>query len=779
MIIEKTLRYVVLAGIFALPFIGFIVSSSMFFPFITGKNFSFRIIVEIMTGAWLALALVAPEYRPRRSWILAAFASYVGVLALSAAFGENPIRSFWSNYERMEGWVTIAHLFAYLTVAVSMMTTEKLWRNWWCVSLLASAGIGLFASLQLMGALTINQGGIRLDATLGNATYLGVYMLFNIFMAVFFLLKEGNEKWGVAEKVVVASAGLVWLVVSMGLLKGKPMFASAFGTEFVLVALGFALVYFAQKKYALIALILLDATMLFFSATRGAMLGLLGGAVLAAIVYIVLEPRSRFAWRVGVGVAVLTLLFGGLWVARDTSFVQNVTPLQRLTTISTSESTFTGRKLNWGMAWKGIQEKPLLGWGQENYGLVFNKYFDPGMYGQEPWFDRVHEILLDQLIAGGILGLIAYLLIHLTALVAVWSRAFSSLEKSLLTGLMGGYFFYLLFTFDNITSWILFVSLLGFIAVRTAQVHEKPIVVPAGGLSRTLMPVVAVVTLVATMGVVWGVNADSMAANKTLIQAVSPQQSGVQANLDAFKKAIAYNAPIGRQEIREHLVQGTTQLSRANVPLEMKKQFFDLATTEMIALEKEVPSEARYPLFLGMLYDAYQQYPEGKAALERALVASPSKQGIMYELGSNMLASGDVQGALGVFKKAFELAPENNEARSLYVAIAIQAKEWDLAKEIAQPLIDQDLAYGARVMNAYAGAKRFPEVIAIITGHLEKKPDDVQARFTLAAAHYLSGDKKTAIATLETLAKDVPETTVQVTELIKQIKDGTLKVGQQ
>ena len=68
MTIEKALRWVVLGGVFALPFIPFIVSSSLFFPFITGKGFAFRLLVELMVGAWLALAFVNPEYRPRRSW---------------------------------------------------------------------------------------------------------------------------------------------------------------------------------------------------------------------------------------------------------------------------------------------------------------------------------------------------------------------------------------------------------------------------------------------------------------------------------------------------------------------------------------------------------------------------------------------------------------------------------------------------------------------------------------------------------------------------------------
>jgi len=83
------IKYSIFAGIFAVPFLVFIVSGSMFFPFITGKNFSFRIIVEVMTALWLALTLFDARYKPRKSWILAMLAIFVGVVALSSIFGEN------------------------------------------------------------------------------------------------------------------------------------------------------------------------------------------------------------------------------------------------------------------------------------------------------------------------------------------------------------------------------------------------------------------------------------------------------------------------------------------------------------------------------------------------------------------------------------------------------------------------------------------------------------------------------------------------------------------
>src|SRR3990167_9299296 len=70
----------------------------LFFPFITGKNFFFRIFVEILFGLWAAAAIFDKKYRPGASPIFWAVLATVGVLALSTIFGENPYHSFCSNY---------------------------------------------------------------------------------------------------------------------------------------------------------------------------------------------------------------------------------------------------------------------------------------------------------------------------------------------------------------------------------------------------------------------------------------------------------------------------------------------------------------------------------------------------------------------------------------------------------------------------------------------------------------------------------------------------------
>src|SRR3989344_1730855 len=363
-LLEKTLRWIVLIGVFALPFIVFIVANSLFFPFITGKNFAFRIIVGVIFGASLALALANPDYRPKRSWLLLAFAVFVVLVAIADAQGVNPFKSFWSNYERMDGWITQIHLFAYFVVAVSVLNTEKLWRTLCQVSLGVSALVSLNGFLQLIGYSALGQGGVaglgaRLDATFGNPIYLAAYMLFHVFI--------GTMLWMEAWKEKAPGRRL-----QISLLYGS--------------------------------VVALDTLVLFLTGTRGTMLGLIGGALLTLFLFALSSGASSRTWKIAGGTVAAVILIGVLlYAGRDTAFVQRVGFLNRLSTISLSESVIKSRFLNAGMAWRGFEERPLLGWGQENYAIVFDKYYNPQMYAQEQWFDRVHNIVFDWLVAAGFL----------------------------------------------------------------------------------------------------------------------------------------------------------------------------------------------------------------------------------------------------------------------------------------------------------------------------------------------------------------------------------------
>src|SRR3989344_3539067 len=172
------LRWGAISGLFLTLIIPFVISTSMFFPFITGKNFLFRILVELLFGVWVLLALKDPAYRPRFSWLFAALVLFVAWMGVATFFSIDPVKSFWSNFERMEGYVTILHLFLYFIAAFAILHAQKLWTRFFEYSVIASAAMGVYAICQAAGIIPVDQGGVRLDGTLGNATYFAAYLLF-------------------------------------------------------------------------------------------------------------------------------------------------------------------------------------------------------------------------------------------------------------------------------------------------------------------------------------------------------------------------------------------------------------------------------------------------------------------------------------------------------------------------------------------------------------------------------------------------------------------------
>ena len=93
MLTDKALRYAIVTGLFAVLFVPFIVANPLFFPFITGKNFAFRIIIEVVFGLWVILALRDPAVRLTRSTLLIAIVAFIASIRISALLYENASKS--------------------------------------------------------------------------------------------------------------------------------------------------------------------------------------------------------------------------------------------------------------------------------------------------------------------------------------------------------------------------------------------------------------------------------------------------------------------------------------------------------------------------------------------------------------------------------------------------------------------------------------------------------------------------------------------------------------
>lgn len=163
-----------------------IVTSSTLFPFIVGKAIYARSVTEVAFGLWLVLLMVAPQERPKRSWIIIAIGLWLAASIVAAFAGVSPQRSIWSTYERMQGIVDLAHWAVFILVASSVFRTLIGWR--WVLSInlavsVVASLLGLAQNFNLF-ELGILGGSARIESTLGNATYVGAYTMVNILVAL-------------------------------------------------------------------------------------------------------------------------------------------------------------------------------------------------------------------------------------------------------------------------------------------------------------------------------------------------------------------------------------------------------------------------------------------------------------------------------------------------------------------------------------------------------------------------------------------------------------------
>ncbi|OHA23615.1 MAG: hypothetical protein A3B08_04475 [Candidatus Taylorbacteria bacterium RIFCSPLOWO2_01_FULL_43_44] len=766
--IDKILRTIVVAGIFAIPaVVPFIVSSSLFFPFITGKNFTFRIITEIIFAAWLLLALRHHEYRPKFSWIGGAVAVFMGILLLADIFAENPGKAFWSNFERMEGFVSLFHMAMYFVVAGSTLLTEKIWDWFWHLPIASAIGLFLYGMLQLKGELVINQGGVRLDGTLGNATYLAGFLVFAIFLSLFFASRREIGRLHMIVTSWVIGSG-IFIFYHVYPYFGKMVEASRqsastdnisffygdwsrglFYVALIILAAGLYVIYkhpkwgvekskiTASSLYVITALILFMP--LYNTATRGAMLGLIGGLLLTALIIIVWGKGALMFRKIAIGGAVLIVLSAGVFfIFKDSDFVKNNETLGRLTSISTKSGDAQARFMVWNMARQGVKERPILGWGQEGFNYVFNKYYNPNMYLREQWFDRTHNIVFDWLISAGILGLLGYLSLIVFAVVYVVGKAprffakkmtepthpFSVTEKALLIGMISAYFFQNLFVFDNVVSYIMLFSLLAYLHSRSAKpIHgfEKAEAVSSPDIARFYAPIMIVV-LVAVM---WFVNVKSIMAADNLINALQTQPGGVMQNLEYFQSALGQSV-IGTQEIREQLVQAAANLvssTEASITADTKSAFVALASAEMEKQIKETPNDARVRIFLGSFYSIINNAEAAIREMEEALKLSPNKQVIKASLANVYLRIGNAGKAAELMKSAYESAPQFTDLAVGYTVSLIYAQMDKEAESMIKSFMDEGKPIDGKIIQAYLAVGQNSKAINLIRKIIDKNPE--------------------------------------------------------
>jgi hypothetical protein len=431
-----------------------IVMNSIFFPFIGGKDFFFRFTIELALACmvlWWAFEAHKGDAKKRivalfKKPLVITVTVFAAIFELATIFSYNIQAAFWSNYERGEGGFQMLHYYLFFLLLVLIFSTEKEWKNLFRFSLASAALMilyGIAGNFSVPGFIGPYAGGTvptgwwhelvsgRFEGSLGNPAYVDPYLIFSMFFAAY-----------------------LWIASK---LEGKLTALKSWGYG-ILIAILFFFFILGQ--------------------TRGALLGLIAG-LFVLVIYLIFSSKGKTRKWGAIVLGLLIVLGIGFYAERNNSAIQNL-PEGRLLQISLTDSTAQTRFWVWGAAWKGFLERPVLGWGPENFTPVFDKFFNPNFYvpGQnnETWFDRAHSVFFDYLTETGALGLLSYLAIFF---VFYWEffknahkHAVSQLQKGLIVALPVAYLVQGAAIFDVFPMYLCLFTFLAFSAYYFS-VHKK------------------------------------------------------------------------------------------------------------------------------------------------------------------------------------------------------------------------------------------------------------------------------------------------------------------
>lgn len=738
----KNYLYWSVAGIlFIIPFLPLYISGSMLFPFITGRNFAFRIITELAFVLWLALAASHREYRPKPSKLLGAVIAFVGVVFLADIFGVNPYRSFFANYERMEGFLMIAHLGMYFTILLGVFSRKEDWKIFMNLCATGSLIVSSYALFQKLGFLRSIQGGVRVDGTIGNPTYLAAYLLLSMaVISVLFL--NARKRW---QKILYG------------------------------------------------AVFLFESLIILFTASRGVALGAGAGVILWLVFFILFarfEGVTLKKYKIAAGILLILVFLTPVifYEIREAKFIRTSPIFSRFAFISLQEKTTRSRFMIWEMAYRGFQERPLLGWGQENFPAIFSTYYNPKLFDQEPWFDRSHNIIFDWLTHTGIVGLASYLTIFIFAGAALvrYLRAARNHSAFWLEGMTLGvfliaYFFQNILVFDNLNTYIIFFALLAYIetlrnsAISVPAPERKSIFVQNAGQKSALVLALGFIILIPVSYII---NIKPIRQSRALINILRinntdpPPSPKIMEN--EFRKALSYNS-FGTTEVREQLFHLAQSVLSRKAPREEQESFYRFALSEAEKQREEIPLDVKYRLLLGSVYESgFALDPalvtKAEENLLEAIRMSPGKQPSYFMLAELYLKTNRTERALEVMQRATALAPNYLQAQlNLAVMAILGGGHDDIAEQAIREVIERrktiskfyDVGEAARdalvIGGTYLQVQKFAQALEYYKKASEWQPENAKYHAYLADVYTRLGDKQNAVLEAREAARLNPE----------------------
>lgn len=386
----------------------FIIALLVILPLIFWVNFSIAVVKETVFEALVIVMLffwLVRQIELKKSIIKINFFNILILLfflltIISTIFSPDRDMAFWGSSSRGEGLKFFIFLIIYFFIFTTTINKESQIKRIIKSLIWVSLPLSIYGILQhfdinifpLPYNFSIDGGLIRSFSTFGNPIFFSGWLLFVIPLTIYQIYLH-------YQKI------------------GSKRFFSHY----------FTYIYFVILLIQLLALL--------FTFTRAAIFALILGSF---ILMVILAIIKKIKWLWISSLAGFVIVTGGLVLLNMPSNPLNIDKsnpwVNRFADITSENSSFRSRQIIWESVVKAINNRPIWGFGPDTFESfsMTKEYFNPKMLsigGNEARIDRAHNIFLDQALAFGYTGSLAFLLIYLYVLIILIKEIFKKDSK--------------------------------------------------------------------------------------------------------------------------------------------------------------------------------------------------------------------------------------------------------------------------------------------------------------------------------------------------------------
>ncbi len=659
---------------------------------------------------WFVL-LMEPAWR-KKVWSIVnrpltrAMGLFLAASYISSLLGSDFSQSFWGTEERGTGLLTLTQVFIWFVLTRATHDTQRAKNMLIHVISLGGLVASIIALVRLTGVVLFGiDTGLRIAGTMANPIFFSGLLILYIGVALQGLFSQKNTN-------------MRWLYAGLAVFQ---------------------------------------TVVLFLTQTRSAAIGLIGGVLLAALIALLAATSKKVKRAAGGFIAAIAIGVVMLFVFAD-AIAPHAPRIARLLVFEGLEDrSLQTRFYGWESGLEAFKDRPLFGWGQESYRIAFDQYYNADILAfgfNETRFDRAHNIIIETLVTGGLVGLTLYFGVIFIFLFQVCKAGGWKEPRGIAAvAVVAAYGVHLLFSFDTSSSLLLIAAfMLLYEKTEALERTEEPLHTK----KQVLLLVVIVLACYGSYRISYLPYVQSVALIDNMRFAT--QRSRVQA-VGRYEGILAISSPY-KNEARGEYIKNTIRGVQEGVfhPDQVKGL---IERTEVVSLAKAAdhPLDSFHTYLVGVLYftarDLDPTYPQKSIDYFERAIALSQRQQYRFALAELYIELGRPEEANAVYKAAVEQGPKAGISHWYYGLSLLTTGEVDAGLDSIEKSVelnyfpeteDTRKLYAQLLYNneRYAGAARVYFTVMGVGGNHIKPDSWVQFAIYLKDAGFIESSKLAA-----------------------------------